>query len=856
MDGTTIPSHVFDTSTSFENSTTNSSSLLTAFIKQHGLDNLSGQKLLETYESFVGDASIVKLVQQLEAQREETLISLDLSSAQINKNNLEPLLKALQVVPCVTSLNMSDNDLGDYGVSDLMETVVYLGCLEELILESVGLTDNGIVAIGNYLKNGPHLRVLKLGKNKIQGNGLTSFVDTLVNAKKLETLSLNSNQIDDRGTQLLCKALKYQSSIAFLDLSNNKLGFRSGEFLQSLVSENSVLKTVNIDYNNVANYQKTAIQNALNATPLETLSITPISSITQKTEKFESFEKNSDLPLSNTFETLLKPSSFSPYNSSSVFNTSSHSNSNTPLTKTTTFDEINDMTMDPMTFNMDKDNRQNELFSTEQFKESPLTINSNLMFSTTVEQLTNIPVPEPLDLSGYQYQDLNNRLNGLIHNEQVPLDRKIPEIVGIFYDVTDRLNNLAKEASSHNLELNDTRMGIASITQVVDSFQSTIERLNMSYTIRLKELKKKNEHISEIENELSILRQENNKMKIPKTPKTLSRGSKLSEEVTNDLKKEKGILIKKLNKRTEELKKSTDSVEEMKALIEKQNKELKRIKDINEKIRNRFEHKKTKLDEANETIKRLNNEFNLYKEQTDHVIDNTKLKLLNTTTELETLKKELIEAKQANEEFDSINTILKEDWETLKNSNSLLTKDFEDLKDKYSVLKRDYDNIFDKNEKIELNLKDITKEYEIYRKETGTRQENLLNEMNNVTSAASRATAIENENKVLIEKNKKLLDETNELQEENMKLRTENNHLTRDLRSTKEDFEFDIKQLKKKINVAENEVKNQEQINLQLLKSAKRAESLSDELVQTKKQLDECYSILASFDVGFGADDE
>lgn len=115
------------------------------------------------------------------------LKAINLSSNQITPKGMKHLLKAMQTLPRVTCVSLSDNPLGDE------EAALLGGKTSLLFLERTHLTSLGVKRMAPNLLRNRHLRVLSLRGNRVDEQALPELVDLVSRHGRLQELDLGEN---------------------------------------------------------------------------------------------------------------------------------------------------------------------------------------------------------------------------------------------------------------------------------------------------------------------------------------------------------------------------------------------------------------------------------------------------------------------------------------------------------------------------------------------------------------------------------------------------------------------------------------------------------------------------------------
>jgi len=113
------------------------------------------------------------------------------------------------------------------------------------------LSELTVRAIGEGLKFNSFLESLNLRDNMIPLQALQPMMESLKANPNipLKLLDLSCNQLDDKSGELFYNSLKKLKSLEMLNLRDNKLENESAKHLIKLISENSSIYKIVINYN-------------------------------------------------------------------------------------------------------------------------------------------------------------------------------------------------------------------------------------------------------------------------------------------------------------------------------------------------------------------------------------------------------------------------------------------------------------------------------------------------------------------------------------------------------------------------------------------------------------------------------
>jgi Ran GTPase-activating protein (RanGAP) involved in mRNA processing and transport len=179
-------------------------------------------------------------------------------------------------------LGLAYNMLGPSSGEDLAEIIKDCPNLDTLHLESNNLTDEALCLVMTRLseitdENGHNLKHLYLGSNNLSHESATYLGQWLGYNSQLEVLWLNNNNLSDEGADLITKSLSERESDEGIIKKNykkntmNELNFSNinlnpggaSEIFKNL-KENTSLKKLNLNFNNISDQACVDLANLLN----------------------------------------------------------------------------------------------------------------------------------------------------------------------------------------------------------------------------------------------------------------------------------------------------------------------------------------------------------------------------------------------------------------------------------------------------------------------------------------------------------------------------------------------------------------------------------------------------------------
>jgi len=179
------------------------------------------------------------------------LIVLHLSSALVDTNDLEPLLKGIGPNCPVRELSLASNDLGPEGAATFVKFLekneqmlgkAVMPYLDRVDLSNNNLGDDGLRKLTAAIskRSSIHLVELRLSNNLIGASGVETMMKQLLQ-HNLVSLSIDKNSIGDQGCQLVAASLQSMKSLSRLNLGFNQIGSRGvNSLMRSLVACESI----------------------------------------------------------------------------------------------------------------------------------------------------------------------------------------------------------------------------------------------------------------------------------------------------------------------------------------------------------------------------------------------------------------------------------------------------------------------------------------------------------------------------------------------------------------------------------------------------------------------------------------
>uniref|UniRef100_A0A7S3B6I1 Uncharacterized protein n=1 Tax=Haptolina ericina TaxID=156174 RepID=A0A7S3B6I1_9EUKA len=152
----------------------------------------------------------------------------------------------------LSTLSLGGHFLGDEGVAGIVNACC--SCpLSSLDLASCGASQRSVAALAALLRNSRTLRSLNLSGSFLGEAGVSDLMDGLQRNRysDLQVLNLSDACVDSAGIQLIanylgCAGCNQQSGLTSLDLSRNWIGLAGAMAIESALSVNRSLRSLNV----------------------------------------------------------------------------------------------------------------------------------------------------------------------------------------------------------------------------------------------------------------------------------------------------------------------------------------------------------------------------------------------------------------------------------------------------------------------------------------------------------------------------------------------------------------------------------------------------------------------------------
>ena len=175
---------------------------------------------------------------------------INISNCGIEFNGFKELLKILQSVRRIESLDISKNRLTSSRFDELKTFFCAFG-IKYLNMSKCQLGDDSAYTLGECLMQNETIKKINLSNNKITDIGFKSFVYLFNSNSTIEYFDCSSNFITDKTMKDFLIYTEYNHTLKYLNLYDNQLRNDVGKELLKLLDRNKTLLSVNLLYNRV-----------------------------------------------------------------------------------------------------------------------------------------------------------------------------------------------------------------------------------------------------------------------------------------------------------------------------------------------------------------------------------------------------------------------------------------------------------------------------------------------------------------------------------------------------------------------------------------------------------------------------
>ena len=194
------------------------------------------------------DAGLITLINNLRHFPELRVIKI--SNCGIQYNGFKQLLKTLQSVRRIESLDISKNKLSSNRFEELKTYFCSFG-IKYLNLARCQLGDESAYPLGECLAQNETIRKLNISNNKITDIGFKSFIYLFNYNSTLENFDCSCNFISDITMKEFFYNIEFNRTLKYLNLFDNQLHDDMGTLILEILDKNKTLLSINLLYNRV-----------------------------------------------------------------------------------------------------------------------------------------------------------------------------------------------------------------------------------------------------------------------------------------------------------------------------------------------------------------------------------------------------------------------------------------------------------------------------------------------------------------------------------------------------------------------------------------------------------------------------
>ena len=172
------------------------------------------------------------------------------SNCNIDFEGFNYLLKVLQTVRRIDTLDVSQNNLHSENYDDLKQSFCSFG-IKFLNMTGCQLGDKGGHIMGECLTLNETIKNINLSKNKITDIGFKSFISLFTTNNTIENLDLSSNFISDLTAVDFIDNLQFNTTLKKINLFDNELRNLIGTKIIDILDVNKTILHINLLFNRV-----------------------------------------------------------------------------------------------------------------------------------------------------------------------------------------------------------------------------------------------------------------------------------------------------------------------------------------------------------------------------------------------------------------------------------------------------------------------------------------------------------------------------------------------------------------------------------------------------------------------------
>ena len=175
---------------------------------------------------------------------------INISNCGIQFNGFKQLLKTLQGVRRIESLDISRNKLSTNRFEELKTYFCAFG-IKYLNLSRCQLGDESAFPLGECLAQNETIRKLNISNNKITDIGFKSFIYLFNYNSTLENFDCSCNFISDISMKEFFYNIEFNRTLKYLNLFDNQLRDDMGTLILEILDKNKTLLNINLLYNRI-----------------------------------------------------------------------------------------------------------------------------------------------------------------------------------------------------------------------------------------------------------------------------------------------------------------------------------------------------------------------------------------------------------------------------------------------------------------------------------------------------------------------------------------------------------------------------------------------------------------------------
>ena len=174
------------------------------------------------------------------------LQKLDLSYNNLSKSDFSIILKKMNNISNLTTLNVSHNMITDEVSGELETVLLRYSSLQQLDLGHNNFSSSSVM---NMLKNVSNLVRINISHTRINNTTVNSLVHFLICNPSLKEINLSSNHISASNAVKIFNGMENTSNLETINVSNNMITDEAAESISTVLSHNSKLKSLNLSFN-------------------------------------------------------------------------------------------------------------------------------------------------------------------------------------------------------------------------------------------------------------------------------------------------------------------------------------------------------------------------------------------------------------------------------------------------------------------------------------------------------------------------------------------------------------------------------------------------------------------------------